>query len=665
VKSLATRRVPAESSTLRGIWINEYVARPISLETGRLVESLACCYSVVNSILRGTNLPVKSERLPLELSDRSWQRRCSAGRKMGLFFRKSVNIGPFRLNVSKSGIGASVGFKGARITRTARGTTYVTMGGGGIYYRETISSGGRTQSSNRPSQSGPFANQVENPGHVAEDIELVDSSSENLVRQLNERASLFNPAWILFFLSFLLCLGASIAYVVQRPNLPGVTRPFSQTRRANITDEYAKLVAYYGNPDSVLSAPKIWEKGSIPTWTVRYDSAQVAITLVPAGCLEAYEAYLDANADTSRYPSIVASEIGGIQPCNAPVNAGWTIVDYVNTAENWQISAESASRLLDTISVRRAADPAIQFSGPPNVNQKSSPKSRAKKRERERSDIAALQERLRFASARDTEALASEQKNKESAEFTSREESLIAWALLVAGLCISVAAVIVHRKNAEKRTSRLIYDLSEKDGQTFALVTQALEHLSRSHRIWRIESRSCDVDWKRNAGAAYLVNRKYVRVCTELPARVEANVTVKCLDLASLKVYFLPDMLLILSNGRYGSIAYRDFKVEEAVTNFIEDDGLPADATVVGQTWRFVNKNGAPDRRFSNNRQLPIAEYGVLHLRLSEKLDFHLNTSSAQTSLAFAQCWHELEERTGYRPSPKAEPTRSRSPRLN
>src|SRR5437016_13188603 len=61
---------------------------------------------------------------------------------MGYFFRRSAKLGPFRLNFSKSGIGASVGVKGARVTMTPRGTTYVTVGSHGFYYRETVSSRG-------------------------------------------------------------------------------------------------------------------------------------------------------------------------------------------------------------------------------------------------------------------------------------------------------------------------------------------------------------------------------------------------------------------------------------------------------------------------------------------------------------------------------------------
>lgn len=55
---------------------------------------------------------------------------------MGFFFRKSVNVGPFRLNLSKSGVGYSVGTKGVRLGRSARGRNYTTFGlpGTGVGY---------------------------------------------------------------------------------------------------------------------------------------------------------------------------------------------------------------------------------------------------------------------------------------------------------------------------------------------------------------------------------------------------------------------------------------------------------------------------------------------------------------------------------------------------
>lgn len=57
---------------------------------------------------------------------------------MGLRFRKSLNLGKgFKLNLSKSGIGYSFGFKGFRIGKTAKGKTRKTISlpGTGLSYQ--------------------------------------------------------------------------------------------------------------------------------------------------------------------------------------------------------------------------------------------------------------------------------------------------------------------------------------------------------------------------------------------------------------------------------------------------------------------------------------------------------------------------------------------------
>ena len=59
---------------------------------------------------------------------------------MGTRFRKSVKLGPFRVNLSKSGVGWSVGNKYARYTRKANGGTRVTttLPGTGISHVEEL-----------------------------------------------------------------------------------------------------------------------------------------------------------------------------------------------------------------------------------------------------------------------------------------------------------------------------------------------------------------------------------------------------------------------------------------------------------------------------------------------------------------------------------------------
>ncbi|MCS0495860.1 DUF4236 domain-containing protein [Ancylobacter sp. MQZ15Z-1] len=61
---------------------------------------------------------------------------------MPFYIRKSVSSGPFRFNLSSSGVGMSVGIKGFRVGTGPRGN-YVHMGLGGIYYRATLPSAHR------------------------------------------------------------------------------------------------------------------------------------------------------------------------------------------------------------------------------------------------------------------------------------------------------------------------------------------------------------------------------------------------------------------------------------------------------------------------------------------------------------------------------------------
>ena len=62
---------------------------------------------------------------------------------MGFRFRKSVNLGPLRVNLSKSGAGYSFGGKGFRITKKTNGGVSATSSipGTGISYTKNLSSG--------------------------------------------------------------------------------------------------------------------------------------------------------------------------------------------------------------------------------------------------------------------------------------------------------------------------------------------------------------------------------------------------------------------------------------------------------------------------------------------------------------------------------------------
>ena len=62
---------------------------------------------------------------------------------MGFYYRKSIGIGPFRLNLGKSGVGYSVGTRGFRtgLSSRRRYTTF-SLPGTGIGYRTSRQAAG-------------------------------------------------------------------------------------------------------------------------------------------------------------------------------------------------------------------------------------------------------------------------------------------------------------------------------------------------------------------------------------------------------------------------------------------------------------------------------------------------------------------------------------------
>ena len=77
---------------------------------------------------------------------------------MGLRFRKSIKLGPVRVNLSKSGIGYSVGTKGYRVTKRADGKVQTTASipGTGISYVDTIGSS-KKSTAKKPAASAAAA----------------------------------------------------------------------------------------------------------------------------------------------------------------------------------------------------------------------------------------------------------------------------------------------------------------------------------------------------------------------------------------------------------------------------------------------------------------------------------------------------------------------------
>lgn len=83
--------------------------------------------------------------------------------------------------------------------------------------------------------------------------------------------------------------------------------------------------------------------------------------------------------------------------------------------------------------------------------------------------------------------------------------------------------------------------------------------------------------------------------------------------------YFYPGFVLVVDAARsdFALIDLKDLDVSSSHTRFTESERVPEDAQMVGKVWAKSNKNGSRDRRFKDNRELPVMLYGELGLQTS------------------------------------------------
>jgi hypothetical protein len=162
-------------------------------------------------------------------------------------------------------------------------------------------------------------------------------------------------------------------------------------------------------------------------------------------------------------------------------------------------------------------------------------------------------------------------------------------------------------------------------------MVDAATHLSAAQGLWRVVQAGLTANpyqRKVNAGAGVVLRRIAAKAHLIGPKILITNVAVPTVVAGKLSIHFLPDRVLVRDQKRFTDIAYAAIGVSASSTRFIESSiPVPRDAQQVGTTWQYVNKSGGPDRRFKNNRQLPIMKYEELVLASSSGFRWDLQAS--------------------------------------
>lgn len=177
---------------------------------------------------------------------------------------------------------------------------------------------------------------------------------------------------------------------------------------------------------------------------------------------------------------------------------------------------------------------------------------------------------------------------------------------LLIGLTIIGAILYFYKKNPEPVS--LEYDFEDGSKEEYDLSNKLLAGILESDEVFLINDLENDL----------ILDRSPLRIVKGLPNGIDTNVEIISLKTDDIMISFLPDALLLQKNKDLKAIDYKDLKVDLRAEDFKEEGEIAKDTTILEKTYKHANKDGSPDKRYKDNPEVSLVEYGILQIENSD-----------------------------------------------
>ena len=190
------------------------------------------------------------------------------------------------------------------------------------------------------------------------------------------------------------------------------------------------------------------------------------------------------------------------------------------------------------------------------------------------------------------------------------------------------------------------FDLPDNLTELFGRICDAMAMLSQSHKIWDMLSRAATDRYQERTTASHNVRRTPVAVSLGTCDLIESSWKVPHLMNANGgEIFIYPAFILYhISRDAFALVDIREVSIDYNAASVMEEEAIPADAQVIGQTWKKANKDGSPDKRFASNYQIPIVVYGDIRITSKSGLNEEYLVSNASFAEEFAKAWTTFKD---------------------
>lgn len=190
----------------------------------------------------------------------------------------------------------------------------------------------------------------------------------------------------------------------------------------------------------------------------------------------------------------------------------------------------------------------------------------------------------------------------------------------------------------------IVMDQDLEDSYEYLL--SSFERLSDAECIWDITSAS-DLDKvKLRSVASSAITRTRTRFSfSHLPGIDSPSPAFHLLNANGADIFIYPGFFVMYENpSRLGILELADLRVAFERTGFLETETVPQDSKQLSEVWERSNKDGSRDKRYADNRQLPVMEYGEITFTSDTGIYEKYMVSDCSAAESFATALQEFIE---------------------
>jgi hypothetical protein len=222
---------------------------------------------------------------------------------------------------------------------------------------------------------------------------------------------------------------------------------------------------------------------------------------------------------------------------------------------------------------------------------------------------------------------------------------------------IRVDQARAYKETTEHRRDELWVDtdfnLSGPAHAAWNRLAETFATLSHSEGIWDVTAYREKRAGEERSAATKVIDRKPVQLATaELPIIQMQYQALRWHNANGGDLFIYPGFLIVFQGERdFAMLDLNEVQCNFESRRYEEREITPKDSKQVGAAWRYSNRDGSPDRRYSDNPQTPVFLYAEVTWKSTSGLSEEYLFSNAQAAATF------VDALTDFRNALKASPS--------